>query len=146
MHGNPNAGSVLRSMRDGSPVLTGFGGFAAAPREWDLVLTAMHVERFGWHTQQEYLDFVTGYGFDVMTWPGYTLLRDIRELIMITWLAQNRNHLPEIKAEISMRIAELRDRDPRTDRTPAQPETQPAQQTPGPPPSTDDQSEATRRP
>lgn len=119
VHGNPNVSSVLRSMRDGSPVLTGFGGFAAGPREWDLVLTAMHFERFGWHAQQEYLDFVTGYGFDVMTWPGYTLLRDIRELIMITWLAQNRNHLPEIKAEISMRIAELRDRDPRTSGTPA---------------------------
>jgi hypothetical protein len=113
VHGDANVSSVLQSMWDGSPVLTDFGGFAAGPREWDLVLTAMYFERFGWHTQQEYLDFVTGYGFDIMDWPGYTLLRDIRELIIVTWLAQNPTRLPEIDAEISMRIAELRDRDPR---------------------------------
>jgi hypothetical protein len=119
VHGNPNAGSVLRSMWDGSPVLADLGGFAAGPREWDLALTAMHFERFGWHTRKEYLDFATGYGFDVMTWPGYTLLRDIRELTMITWLAQNPDNLPEIKTEITMRIAELRDRRPATNKTQA---------------------------
>jgi hypothetical protein len=113
VHGDANVSSVLQSMRDGSPVLADLGGYASGPREWDLVLTAMHFERFGWHAEQEYLDFAAGYGFDIMTWPGYTVLRDVRELIMITWLAQNPNHLPEIKAEISMRIAELRDRDPR---------------------------------
>jgi len=59
-------------------------------------------------SKEEYREFVAGYGFDVMSWPGYTLLRDVRELIMVTWLAQNSWHLPEIAAEVSKRIADLR--------------------------------------
>jgi len=110
VHGDANVSSVLRSMWDWSPVLVDFNGFAVGPREWDLVLTAMYFERFGWHTQEEYQEFVAGYGFDVMIWPGYTLMRDVRELIMLTWLAQNPEHLPEIRAEVGMRLAQLRDR------------------------------------
>jgi Phosphotransferase enzyme family len=108
VHGDANAGSVLRSRWDSAAVLTDLGGFAAGPREWDLVLTALYFERLGWHTAKEYRAFVAGYGFDVRTWPGYRVLRDIRELIMITWLAQDSGHVPEIAAEVSGRIADLR--------------------------------------
>ena len=109
IHGEANISSVLRSMWDGSPVLVDLDGFAVGPREWDLVLTAMYFERFGWYTEAEYLQFAAGYGFDVMNWPGYALLRDVRELIMLTWLAQNPRHLPEIGAEVGQRIAGLRE-------------------------------------
>ena len=109
IHGDANIGSVLRSMWDGSPVLVDLDGFAVGPREWDLVLTATYCERFGWHTEEEYLQFAASYGFDVMRWPGYALLRDVRELIMLTWLAQNPRHLPEIDAEVVQRIAGLRE-------------------------------------
>ena len=108
VHGDANVSSVLQSMWDGSPVLMDLDGFAVGPREWDLVLTAMYFERFGWHTEEEYREFVAAYGFDVMSWPGYTVLRDVRELIMLTWLAQNSWHLPEIQAEVGKRIADLR--------------------------------------
>jgi hypothetical protein len=109
IHGNANINSVLPRMWDGSKVLVDLDGFAAGPREWDLVLTAMYFERFGWHTDEEYLEFASGYGFDVMRWPGYPVLRNIRELILLTWLAQNPWHLPEIREEVSGRIADLRD-------------------------------------
>jgi hypothetical protein len=107
VHGDANVGNVIRRA-DGVAVLIDMDGFAAGPREWDLVLTAMYFERFGWHTAQEYREFVTGYGFDVMTWPGYPVLRDIRELIMVAWLAQNTREGPEIAVEVSKRIADLR--------------------------------------
>jgi hypothetical protein len=110
VHGDANVGNVIRRA-DGVAVLIDMDGFAAGPREWDLVLTAMYFERFGWHTAQEYREFVTGYGFDVMTWPGYPVLRDVRELIMVAWLAQNTRESPEIAAEVSKRIADLRDGD-----------------------------------
>jgi len=110
IHGNASVSSVLPSMWDSSiPVLVDLDSFAFGPREWDLVLTAMYFERFGWHTDDEYLEFASRYGFDVMRWAGYTVLRNIRELMLLTWLSLNPWNLPEIRAEVSRRIADLRD-------------------------------------
>jgi hypothetical protein len=118
VHGDANVGNIIRRQADGVAVLIDLDGFAAGPREWDLVLTAMYFERFGWHTAQEYGEFVAGYGFDVMSWPGYRVLRDVRELIMVAWLAQNTRESPEIAAEVSKRIADLRGGDGRRDWAP----------------------------
>ncbi|MFK8912227.1 phosphotransferase, partial [Streptomyces sp. YS-3] len=41
IHRDANVGNALRH-RDGSAVLIDLDGFALAPREWDLVLTAMY--------------------------------------------------------------------------------------------------------
>jgi hypothetical protein len=51
----------------------------------DVVLTAMYYDSFGWHTREEYETFARVYGFDIMTWPGYPVLREIREFLMVTW-------------------------------------------------------------
>jgi hypothetical protein len=118
VHGDANIGNILRRQSDGVAVLTDLDGFAFGPREWDLVLTAMYYERFGWHTEQEYRDFVVGYGFDVMTWRGYPVLRDIREFLMVAWLAQNTRESREIAAEVAKRIADLRAGDGRRDWAP----------------------------
>jgi aminoglycoside phosphotransferase (APT) family kinase protein len=111
VHGDANIGNIIRRQADGVAVLIDWDGVATGPREWDLVLTAMYFERFGWHTAQEYRDFVAGYGFDVMSWPGYPVLRSIRELIMVAWLAQNTRDSAEIAAEVAKRIEDLRGRD-----------------------------------
>jgi aminoglycoside phosphotransferase len=109
IHGNASVSSVLPLMWDSrTRVLVDLDCFTVGPREWDLLLTAMYFERFGWHTDDEYLEFASGYGFDVMRWPGYPVLRNIRELILLTWLALNPWSLPEIHAEVSGRIADLR--------------------------------------
>jgi aminoglycoside phosphotransferase (APT) family kinase protein len=108
LHGDANVGNIIRRRADGVAVLIDLDGFAAGPREWDLVLTAMYFERFGWHTAQEYREFVEGYGFDVMSWPGYPILRDVRELIMVAWLSQNTRESAKIAAEVAKRIADLR--------------------------------------
>ena len=108
VHGDANVGNMLRRQTDGVAVLIDLDGFAAGPREWDLVLTAMYFERFGWHTAEEYAAFAEIYGFDVMAWPGYAVLADIRKLTMVTWLAQNAGESPEIAAEIAKRVADLR--------------------------------------
>ncbi len=108
VHGDANVGNILRRQADGVAVLIDLDGFAAGPREWDLVLTAMYFQRFGWHTAQEYAAFAEIYGFDVMSWPGYPVLADIRELTMVTWLAQNACESPEIATEVAKRVADLR--------------------------------------
>jgi len=56
---------------DGDPVLIDPDSFAAGPREWDLVQTALFYDRFGWHNAKEYRTFVDVYGFDIMDWSGY---------------------------------------------------------------------------
>lgn len=107
IHGDASVGNVIRA-QDGRPVLIDLDGFGVGPPEWDLVLTALYYERFGWHTHAEYQDFAARYGFDVMAWPGYSTLRDMRELIMVGWLAQNMNESNDVAAEVGKRIADLR--------------------------------------
>lgn len=59
-------------------------GFGIGPREWDVVLTAIYYDSFGWHTREEYETFARVYGFDIMAWPGYPVLREIREFLMVS--------------------------------------------------------------
>jgi hypothetical protein len=115
VHGDASIGNIIRRQGDGVAVLIDLDGFASGPREWDLVLTAMYFERFGWHTGQEYADFVAGYGHDVLAWPGYPVLRSVRELLMVAWLAQNTREDPRISVELAKRIADLRAGDGRRD-------------------------------
>jgi aminoglycoside phosphotransferase (APT) family kinase protein len=107
IHGDANVGNLFRS-RDGSAVLGDLEAFARGPREWDLVQTALFYDRFGWHTEAEYRAFVEAYGFDVMTWHGYEVLRDLRELMMTTWLAQNDGADTTTANELAKRLHALR--------------------------------------
>lgn len=107
IHGDASVGNVLRD-RNGIPTLMDLDSFAIGPREWDLVLTALYYEHFGWHTRDEYQEFASVYGFDVMTWPGYPVMRDVREFLMVTWLAQKSGENEETAAEVAKRIETLR--------------------------------------
>ncbi|MYT70362.1 MULTISPECIES: aminoglycoside phosphotransferase family protein [unclassified Streptomyces] len=107
IHGDANIGNILRH-RDGHAVLIDLDGFALAPREWDLVLTAMYYERYGWHTAEEYRDFVFRYGFDLMNWPGYETLADLRELMMVAWVGHQAKESERSAAEFQKRLHSLR--------------------------------------
>jgi aminoglycoside phosphotransferase (APT) family kinase protein len=107
IHGDASVGNVLRDS-SGAPVLIDLDGFSLGPREWDLALTAMYYDSFGWHTRAEYEDFVHVYGYDIMQWPGYPVLREVRELLMVTWLAQKAAEDAKSAAEVGRRISDLR--------------------------------------
>ena len=107
IHGDASVGNVLRD-RDGNPVLIDLDGFSIGPREWDLALTAMYYDSFGWHTREEYENFVRVYGYDIMQWSGYPVLREVRELLMVTWLAQKAAEDAKSAAEVGRRISDLR--------------------------------------
>ncbi|MGL5862970.1 MAG: phosphotransferase enzyme family protein [Phycicoccus sp.] len=107
IHGDASVGNVLLD-EDGTPTMIDLDSVAIGPREWDLVLTAVFYERFGWHTDVEYADFVETYGYDVMAWPGYQVLADIRELIMVTWIAQRADESDKLADEVARRIHDLR--------------------------------------
>lgn len=114
IHGDANVGNVLRD-RAGAAMLADLDGFVTGPREWDLVLTAMYFERFGWHTKTEYRAFVDNYGYDVMGWPGYPVMRAVRELLMVVWLAQSAPGDTERTAEVTKRLRALRSGASRSD-------------------------------
>ena len=107
IHGDANVGNVLRDS-SGHPVVIDLDGFATGPREWDLALTAIYYDSFGWHTREEYEDFTRVYGFDIMTWPGYPVMRAVREFLMVTWVIQKAPESEQAAAEAAKRIAALR--------------------------------------
>ncbi|MFD9862553.1 phosphotransferase enzyme family protein [Streptomyces alboflavus] len=117
LHGDFNVGNVLRDAA-GHPKVIDLDGFVIGPREWDLMQTAMYYDSFGWHTEAEYADFVDGYGFDVRKWSGYTVLRSVRELLMVTWLSQNAGTNQRAAEEVEKRVETLRSGGSRRDWAP----------------------------
>ncbi|HET9898931.1 MAG TPA: aminoglycoside phosphotransferase family protein [Streptosporangiaceae bacterium] len=107
IHGDANVGNVLRDSHD-KPVVIDLDGFAVGPREWDVALTAIYYDSFGWHTREEYETFVRVYGFDVMQWSGYPVMRAVREFLMVTWLIQQAGQNERSAAEAAKRINALR--------------------------------------
>jgi aminoglycoside phosphotransferase len=107
IHGDASVGNVIRDTA-GQAILIDLDGFAIGPREWDLVLTAMYYDSFGWHAKAEYEQFAGVYGFDVMQWPGYPVLREVREFLMVTWLSQKGADDERAATEVRKRIASLR--------------------------------------
>jgi hypothetical protein len=106
IHGDANVGNAIRH-RDGHAILIDLDGFSLAHREWDLVLTSLYYERFGWHTRTDYEAFVHHYGFELMNWPGYSVLADIRELMMTLWVGTHAAN-PAAAEEFAKRVRAIR--------------------------------------
>jgi aminoglycoside phosphotransferase (APT) family kinase protein len=109
LHGDPNAGNVVATP-DGRVLVWDLERFSIGPREWDLTLQAVSYGTCGWWTDREYGDFVDAYGHDVAQDDIYPLFRDIRELRMVSWLANKAGQDPAARAEAELRIACLRGR------------------------------------
>jgi aminoglycoside phosphotransferase (APT) family kinase protein len=112
LHGDANVGNLILDRHDRA-VLSDLDSFCTGPREWDLALTAMFYSRFGWHTREEYDAFVRAYGYDVLQWSGFDVLADVRELLMVGWLAQNAR-ADKVADELSRRLDTMRNDGPRT--------------------------------
>jgi Ser/Thr protein kinase RdoA (MazF antagonist) len=108
IHGDAHTRNLLTD--HGRVVLLDFESAAVGPREWDLLPTAIACERYGL-AEEQYQEFAAAYGFDVRTWPGYPVLREIRQLTMTTWIMQNIGESPAAAAEFALRVASLRERD-----------------------------------
>jgi Ser/Thr protein kinase RdoA (MazF antagonist) len=108
IHGDAHTRNLLTDC--GQVVLLDFEAAAFGPREWDLLPTAIAVDRYGL-AESWYQQFAATYGFDVRTWAGYPLLREVREMGMTTWIMQNIGESPAVAAEFALRVASLRERD-----------------------------------
>jgi hypothetical protein len=108
LQGDPQHRNALH---DGDQaVLCDWDTVAVGQPEWDLVTIEVHCRRFG-HGPRHYQEFAETYGYDVTAWPGYPVLRDLRELRMITTNAKKVSHNPGSLAEVQRRIDGLRHED-----------------------------------
>jgi Ser/Thr protein kinase RdoA (MazF antagonist) len=109
IHGQAEIGNVL--LRNGQPVFVDLERVARGWREWDLTDTAVTTLRFNM-PHERYRRFADAYGFDVMTWDGFPVLRRVWELRATTWLMQARDHRPEIADQVQVRLSTWRNDDP----------------------------------
>lgn len=107
IHGDANVGNVLLD-EERHPVLADLDSFGLGPREWDLIQTALFYDRLGWHTEHEYQIFVECYGFDLLQWPGYQSLANIREVAMTAWLSSKAEMSRDAAREAAKRINAIR--------------------------------------
>ncbi|MDH6108349.1 aminoglycoside phosphotransferase (APT) family kinase protein [Kitasatospora sp. MAP12-15] len=104
LQGDPQHRNALH---DGDhAVLCDWDTTAFGSPEMDLVTIEIHCRRFG-YGPAHYAAFANAYGFDVTTWDGYTVLRDLRELRMITTNAKRAAAASATLAEVTRRIEGL---------------------------------------
>jgi aminoglycoside phosphotransferase (APT) family kinase protein len=106
VHGDAHLGNVLLDAARGRPVLADWDPVAYGPREWDLVLIAGD-DRFGLPAADR-AAFAAAYGYDVTTWPQWTILRDLRELHSLAAYIRLAPTVPAAAAELNHRIGSLR--------------------------------------
>jgi aminoglycoside phosphotransferase (APT) family kinase protein len=108
-HGDAHIKNLM--ITDGRPILIDFERFAWGQPEWDLAMTATEYRTAGWWTDAEYSQFADAYGWDVTEWDGFDILRAVHEIKMTTWIMQNVDESPEIRAEYDSRLRTLRGAD-----------------------------------
>ncbi|MFE0460209.1 phosphotransferase family protein [Kitasatospora sp. NPDC058965] len=108
LQGDPQHRNALHHR--GSAVLCDWDTACFGPPELDLVTVEIHCRRFG-YGRSHYEEFADRYGFDVTSWSGYPVLRDLRELRMITTNAKRATPGSGTLGEVRRRIEGLRRED-----------------------------------
>ncbi|MEU1590562.1 aminoglycoside phosphotransferase family protein [Micromonospora sp. NPDC005710] len=112
IHGDAHTGNVLlRPAGDlaptsSVPLLCDLDGLCIGPREWDLVPTAHGATRFG-RSPAAYQGFVDAYGFDITAWTGWSVLRQIRDLQLVTSTIDSLAGRPDVARELGHRLRSL---------------------------------------
>jgi Ser/Thr protein kinase RdoA (MazF antagonist) len=105
LHGDAHLGNLIPS--PAGPVLCDFDSASLGPPEWDLTPLAVGVVRFG-EPAGRYRELVRSYGFDVTRWKGFRVLREVRELKLITSVLPILSSRPEVRPEFFRRLADVR--------------------------------------
>jgi Phosphotransferase enzyme family len=105
LHGDAHLGNLIPSV--GGPVLCDFDSASLGPLEWDLTPLAVGVVRFG-EPAGRYREFVRTYGVDVTRSPAWPVLREVRELKLITSVLPILSSRPEVRPEFHRRLTDVR--------------------------------------
>ncbi|WP_280380430.1 aminoglycoside phosphotransferase family protein [Nocardia wallacei] len=107
IHGDAHHRNTLWDNASERGVLCDWESVAIGQPEWDLVTIEVHCRRFA-HHPGEYDGFCRDYGFDIRDWSGFSWLRDLRELRMITTNAYKSAPGSASAREVLRRIDGLR--------------------------------------
>lgn len=105
VHGDAHLGNLIAS--PGGPVLCDFDSSCMGPPEWDLTPLAVGVIRFG-EPVGRYRELARTYGLDVTQWPGFSVLREVRELKLITSVLPIMTSNPGVRPELLRRLDDFR--------------------------------------
>ncbi|MGI9000105.1 MAG: phosphotransferase enzyme family protein [Pseudonocardia sp.] len=108
VHGDAHIGNLLYDPQADRWVLIDFDHVARGPRELDLLYAAedhFHVPAV------ERGDFTRGYGYDLLTWSGWKVLRDIRELHGVASYIRRAPTNPDAADQLAHRVHSLRTSD-----------------------------------
>jgi hypothetical protein len=108
VHGDAHLGNLIAASN--GPVLCDFDATSIGPPEWDLTPLPVGLRRFG-GSRRAYRQFARGYGFDVTQWPGYPVLREVRELKMVTGVLPILRSNPKVAPELRRRLDSYRSGD-----------------------------------
>lgn len=103
LHGDPQHRNTLWDDSRNHAVLCDWESALVGPVDWDLVTIEIHCRRFG-HDPNQFDQFCRLYGRDVRERPDYAVMRDIRELKMITSNARKSEPGTAAAAEVRRRI------------------------------------------
>ena len=104
VHGDAWTGNVVAT-EDGNVILLDLERCSVGPPEWDLVSTAVKYVTFGQVSPADYQQFCDAYGQDVTNWDGFPVLRDIRELRVTCYVAQQAAEHSQFADKASLRVA-----------------------------------------
>ncbi|WKU03470.1 aminoglycoside phosphotransferase family protein [Micromonospora sp. HUAS LYJ1] len=97
IHGDAHVGNLLAGR------LCDFDSLAVGPREWDLVPLVHSFVRFG-ESNEPYKQFAAAYGFDLTSSSSWPLLREVRELQLVTSVLDKLPGRPEVAHTLGHRL------------------------------------------
>jgi Phosphotransferase enzyme family len=109
IHGDAYRGNLLRD--EHRVVLADWDAVSTGPREIDLIPT-LQAPRLGLPKGQRDA-FIAAYGYDIRSWDGYPILRDIRELSTTSALLRDGHTNAAAQRELQIRLRSLRTGDDR---------------------------------
>ena len=109
IHGDAWEGNVVTT-NTGTTLFLDLERASIGPPESDLISTAIKHSSFGWIDRDLNDEFARAYGYDVTTWVGLSLLRDLREMRMTCMATQAAGRQPELTDQAQLGLDCLRGR------------------------------------
>jgi hypothetical protein len=108
IHGDGFLGNLIPGPT--GPMICDFDSTSVGPREWDLTPVAVGRLRFS-YAVDTHAELAAAYGFDVLRWSGFPVLRRLRELQLVTSVLPVLSGNPGLRQQWQHRFWSFKDAD-----------------------------------